>query len=84
MWTNATFATLVGKLLSIIEILVLVVFALSLLVFVWKVIDTWIINGGAPDKVKAGKTAIITSIIVFVVMASVWGIVALLRTVIGP
>lgn len=82
MPTPQTFGELVVRLLEIIDILVLVVFALTFLVIAWNIINAWVINGGEPEGVKKGKQSILYSFVVLIVMVSVWGIVALLRSVI--
>ena len=66
--------------MDIIDILVIVVFAVTFVVFTWQIINAWIIHGGDATKVEEGKKVILIGIIVLVVMTSVWGIVALLRT----
>ncbi|MDC1205657.1 hypothetical protein N8083_02305 [Candidatus Pacebacteria bacterium] len=74
-----TFAGLVGKFLEIINVLVLVVFAVTLVILVWQMINAWIIHGGESTAIEEGKKTILTGFIVLIVMASVWGIVALLQ-----
>lgn len=81
MWENATFGMLVARLTELISVFILVIFALTFLVMLWKIIDAWIIHGGESTKVAEGKKTILFGFIVIVVMSSVWGIVALLRTV---
>jgi hypothetical protein len=74
------FSDLVNWLIGIIGLLVQFVFALTLLVIVWKVIDAWIINGGDDHKVEEGKQIIFAGIIALVVMSGVWGILQILQS----
>lgn len=74
------FRDVVDLLLELINGAIPIVFALALLVFMWKLVDAWIINGGDPGSIEAGKQTLVVGIVVFVVMTSLWGIVALLRT----
>lgn len=83
MWQDATFSTLVGRLLEIVSIFVLVVFALALLVIIWKIISAWVLNAGDEGKREEGKKTVVFAFVVLVVMASVWGIVALLGNGLG-
>jgi len=83
MWQDATFSTLVGQLLEIVSIFVLVIFALALLVIIWKIINAWVIHAGDEAKREEGKKTILFAFVVLVVMASVWGIVALLGNGLG-
>ena len=75
-----TFSTLVGQLLEIVNIFVYVVFALTFVAMLVRIIDAWIIHGGDAYKAGEAKQTILIGFIVLVVMASVWGIVALLKT----
>jgi hypothetical protein len=74
------FSDLVGAFLNIIQLLVPLLFGLTLLVIVWKVIDSWIINGGDETKVAEGKNVAIVGIIALVIMSGVWGILYILRS----
>ena len=74
-----TFAAVVGKALDFINILVGGVFALTFIYVIWGLTNAWIIKGGTEDGVKEGNQVAFNGIIGLVVMASIWGIVALLR-----
>ena len=73
------FAELVGQFIGILSLVIPLLFSLSLLVIVWKIIDTWIINAGDVSKVDEGKKFVLYGVIVLVVMSGIWGILALLR-----
>jgi len=83
MSEDADFSTLVGILLEIVDVLILVVFALALLVFTWKIIDAWVIHAGEDEKRKEGRKTILVGVIVLVIMSAVWGLVALLQPSVG-
>ena len=74
------FAGLVSEFLGILQALVPFIFAVTLIVVIWKIIDTWIINAGDTVKIAAGKQFILKAVLVLVVMSSIWGILALLRS----
>lgn len=76
------FSWLVGEFLEIIDIFVVVIFALTFTVMTWQIINAWIINGGDEFKIKEAKSTILIGVIVLVVMSAVWGIVAILQTAI--
>ena len=74
------FGELVGMFLSLIGLLIPVLFGLSLIVFLWGIIKAWILGGGDETSVTKGKQIALAGIIGLVVMAGVWGIVALIRS----
>ena len=49
------FSDLVNAFIGIIMLLIPLIFALTMLLIVWRVIDAWIINGGDESKVEEGK-----------------------------
>ncbi len=64
--------------LFINNILVPLAFALAFLVFVWGVIQYFLLGGGDEEKQTKGKSLMLYGIIGFVVMVSIWGIVNLI------
>jgi hypothetical protein len=74
-----TFGDVVSIFVSLINAAIPALLALMLLFIIWKAIDMWVINAGDEQKVTEGKQLIITSVIVMVVISSLWGLVALLR-----
>ena len=74
-----TFAQLVGHLLDILSLVVPLLFGLTLLFIIWKVVDTWIISGGEPSKIEEGKSYVLIGIIALVVMSGIWGILRILQ-----
>lgn len=75
----ANFAELVEELLKIINLLVPFLFGLALVVFLWGIIEAWILGGGDETSVEKGKKLALGGIIGLVVMAGVWGIVAIIK-----
>jgi hypothetical protein len=73
------FADLVNVFIGFIALLVPLIFALTLLVIIWKVIDAWVIHGGDESKIEDGKQTIYVGIIALVVMSGIWGILAILQ-----
>lgn len=62
-----------------INLVVPLIFALTLLFITWKVIDAWIIHGGEESKIEEGKHTIIVGVIALVVMSGIWGILSILQ-----
>lgn len=78
------FSDLVRELIHIITLLIPLIFALTLLFIVWRVVDAWVINGGDEHKVEEGKDTIIVGIIALVVMSGIWGILSILQSSLLP
>ena len=74
-----SFVDLVGRLLEILSLIIPLIFALTLLVIIWKVVNLWIINAGDTTKVDEGKKVALIGVIVLVIMSGLWGIIALLH-----
>jgi succinate dehydrogenase hydrophobic anchor subunit len=77
--TPTSYTGLVSLILEIINILISTIFGVIFLFLIWKLIDAWIINAGDEKKREEGRRYAGVAVIIFVVMVSVWGIVALLR-----
>jgi hypothetical protein len=77
--TPTSFKSLVGLIVGLINNLIYIIFALSVLVFIWGVVNAWIIHGGDAERVAQGRRFIFIAIITFIVMTSLWGIVSVLR-----
>lgn len=79
METPTDYQGLVIFVIDLINIIIPLLFAALFVYFVWKVIDSWVINAGDEAKRTEGKKYAITSVVVFVVMVSAWGIVRMIR-----
>ncbi len=77
--TPKTFAELVNFILGFINILIPALFAIVFLYLFVKIIDAWIIHADDDGKREEGRRMMITAVVVFVVMVSAWGIVALIK-----
>ena len=60
-----------------------VLFAVGIVLFVWGVVNFFIIGAGEEAKRTQGKQFIIWGIIAFAVLVSVWGLVRILGNTIG-
>lgn len=78
--TPTTYEGLVGVVIELVNILIPAMFAILFMYFIWKMLDSWVLHADDPGKVQEGKTFAITAVLVFVVMVSVWGIIAIIRT----
>ncbi len=80
MSTPTTFAGLVDLFLLFINYLIPFLFAVVFVVLVWKLFNAWVLNAGDPGKQEEGRSLAITAVIVFVLMLSAWGIIAMIRS----
>lgn len=74
-----TYAGLVAHIIDIINIIIPALFGALFVYFIWKMIDSWILNAGDERMREEGRQYAVTAVIVFVVMVSVWGIVNLIK-----
>lgn len=79
---TSDFKWLLFKFTEIIDIFVLVIFAITMAVVVWQIINAWVIRGGDEYALKDAKKTVFIGFIVLIIMSAVWGIVALLQTAI--
>jgi len=80
--TPSNFAELVWQIIGILGLVIPLIFSVTLLVIIWKILDTWIINvgqGGDTKKVEEGKQYVVVGMLVLVVMSGIWGLLRLLR-----
>lgn len=68
-----------GIIALINNVLVPLVFAVAFVVFIWGVFQYFIAGGADEEKRESGKSLMLWGIIGFFVMASVWGLVNILR-----
>ena len=74
-----SYGGLVNEILSITNLLITAIFAVVLLVLVYKIFDAWVINGGDEEKRTEGRKYAMIGVIVLVVMISVWSLVKLIQ-----
>ena len=79
MFTPKNFADLVDVFLGIIASVIPVIFSVTLLFILWKVVQLWILNPGEAEKIEEGKRVALIGVIALVIMSGIWGILALLR-----
>lgn len=80
--TGAT--TFIGNIVGFMNnVLVPAIFALAFLVFLWGMFNTFILGGGDEEKQEKGKQLMVYSIVGFVVMISLWGIVNFVTNSLG-
>jgi len=78
--TPKNFAELVGEFIGILSLIVPLIFGLTLLFFIWKIVDSWVINAAEPKKVEEGKQYALVGVIVLVVMSGIWAIVNIIQS----
>ena len=75
---TAPIQNLSNSLIGILNTVVVpVVFALAFIVFLWGVFQAFILNGANEEKRQEGSKFVFWSIIGFVIMVSIWGLVNL-------
>lgn len=74
-----TFAELVNFFIGFINSFILLLIGLAFVFTVWNIISAWIIHADNETKRAEGKQIAFTSVVVIVVMISVWGILTLLK-----
>lgn len=77
--TPRNFAELVDFFIGFLSLVIPLIFTLSLLFIIWKIVDSWILNSDNTTKVDEGKQYALWGVLVLVVMSAIWGILALLR-----
>lgn len=77
--TPTTFKGLVDFIIGFINILIPALFGVLFLYIVWKIIDAWILHADDDSKREEGRRLVITAVLVFVLMISTWGIVAMIK-----
>ncbi len=77
--TPRNFAELVDLFIGLLSLVIPLIFTLSLLFIIWKIVDAWILNADNTTKVDEGKQYALWGVLVLVVMSAIWGILALLR-----
>lgn len=81
---NPTFRDLLCYAARILNTFVVpLIFALTIVVFVWGVVNFFIINAGEEAKREQGKLFMLWGILALAVMLSVWGLVAVLGGTFG-
>ena len=79
MPTPTSFAELVNGLIGIINIIIPTFFGLLFVYVIWKIVDAWILNAGNEQKREEGKQLVTVAVLIFVLMVSAWGVVALIQ-----
>jgi hypothetical protein len=77
--TPTTFNQLVDQILGLINIIIPAIFSIVFVFLVWKIFDSWVLNGGDEKKREEGKQYATVAVVVMVLMVIAWGIVAMLR-----
>ncbi len=75
----SNFREAVGFFIGLIELVIPLLFALTLLYITWKVVDAWIIHGDG-SQIEEGKNTVIVGVIALVVMSGIWGILNILQS----
>lgn len=83
-----TFAQFIGNgstgIIGIVNVVIVpVIFALAFLVFIWGVLNYFVIHGGDEKKREEGRQFVLWGILGMVLLFSVWGVVSLLLSTLG-
>jgi len=74
-----TLGGFLDRLTGIIGILIPLIFAITFLTITWGAIKAWIMGDATENDIDAGKKIVFVGVIALTIMASIWGIVRLLR-----
>lgn len=74
--------SLLGEIQNLLAKIVPIIFVLGLLVFFWG-LAKFVFSAGNEDAIAEGKKLIFWGIIALFIMASIWGIIVVLRTTFG-
>jgi len=77
--TPYTYGGLVNVIIDLINIIIPALFAVVFVYFIWKMVDAWVLHGGDETKRAEGRKYATAAVIVFVLMVSAWGIVAMIQ-----
>ena len=77
--TPTKFKDLIYNIIGYIDILIPTILTVVFVFVAWRIFDAWIINAGDESKVEEGKSVVLTSVVVFVIILILWGVIALLR-----
>ena len=75
----STFAELVSFFIGLINMLIPLLFGITFLFIVWKIVDAWIIHADDETKRNEGKTIAFVGVLVMFVMVTIWGILSFLQ-----
>ena len=77
--TPTSFKGLVEFVVDFINILIPALFGVLFLYIIWRIIDAWILHADDDSKREEGRRLVITAVLVFVLMVSTWGIIAMIK-----
>lgn len=79
MTTPTTYAALVNGIIFLINLIIPTIIGIVFLVLIFKIFDAWVVNAADEKKREEGKQIALTSVVVMVILFSVWGIVVMLQ-----
>lgn len=68
-----------GLLTGLINLIIPIIFALTIIAISWGVIKAWIMGDASPDDIDQGKKIVFVGVIALTIMFSIWGILRLLQ-----
>ncbi len=77
------FASLANQLETVVNALIPILLALALLLFIWGVIQYFILGAGDEGKRETGRAYMLYAIIGLVAIVAVWGLVNLVLSILG-
>lgn len=73
------FKGVVNLIIGFVNLLMPLIVTLTMVVFFWGVIKAWILGEGDVKSIESGKNIALAGIVAFVLMTTIWGVIALLR-----
>jgi hypothetical protein len=77
--SGSTFSMFVSRLLTIVDALMVMIIALIVVLFMWRLISAWILHGGDEKEVERGKQSFLVGIVVLVCVIGLWGLVLIVE-----
>ncbi|OGG59070.1 hypothetical protein A3C89_01525 [Candidatus Kaiserbacteria bacterium RIFCSPHIGHO2_02_FULL_50_50] len=75
-----TYKQLVAKAASILQATVAVIFWIIFFYVAWVVVQSWALHGDDPKAVSSGKSTLLAGLLGLVILGSLWGLVAFVRS----
>lgn len=77
--SGSTFSMFISRILSVVDSLMVMVIALIVILFMWRLMSAWILHGGDEKEVERGKQSFLVGIVVLVCVIGLWGLVLIVR-----
>ena len=77
--SSSNFRDLINLLIQILDRFMMVIVAVIVLVFFWRILTAWFMGGADPKEIERGKQSAVIGLVVLVFILGLWSIVGLIR-----